>query len=328
LAAENEYLKLYTDSATANVAVYDKRNGQTYYTNPLNAEDDSTANNFNIAYLKSHFILTYYNRQVRSGLYDSYSQAVEKGQFEIESLDNGLRYRYRIGELPKVTTGLIPIYLTADLLEEVSARMSESVARQFIRIYISSDIGDDILTVSPVLLANNRRMREVQGWLEEIGWTEDEYYAAMEEVGEIENENVPISFDIALDYRLECDALKVSVPVSEIRSYGGGSVLSIQLLRYMGAAGLDESGYMVVPNGAGAIINFNNGKQNYPIYQQSIYDMDPLAATYVMSENTESVKLPLFGICREDNSILATIEEGKTLATISAVVSGAFNDYN
>jgi hypothetical protein len=40
------------------------------------------------------------------------------------------------------------------------------------------------------------------------------------------------------------------------------------------------------------------------------------------------VKLPLFGLCREDSSILATIEEGKTLASISAVVSGAFNDYN
>jgi hypothetical protein len=47
-----------------------------------------------------------------------------------------------------------------------------------------------------------------------------------------------------------------------------------------------------------------------------------------MTENTDSVKLPLFGICRENNTILATVEEGKTMASISAVVSGTFNNYN
>ena len=35
--AENDYLKLYTDTATGYVAVYDKRDGNVTYSNPMNA---------------------------------------------------------------------------------------------------------------------------------------------------------------------------------------------------------------------------------------------------------------------------------------------------
>ncbi|MCL2254198.1 MAG: DUF5696 domain-containing protein [Lachnospiraceae bacterium] len=329
LVTENDILGLYTDTATANVAVYDKRNGEIFYTNPLNAENDAIANNVNINFLKSQMIITYYNRMVRSGIYDSYSMAVEKGQFEVESLENGLRYRYRIGDLPKINTGTIPIYLAGYRIEEIAGKMEESDGLTFSRIYSKSNMGKDIYEMNPVTRNNTRLLTRLQGLLDDIGWTEEDYYEAMEKYGGSEDEiAIPISFEISLDYRLEGDALVVSVPVSEIKSHGGGTLLSIQLLRYMGAAGPEEEGYFVVPNASGALINFNNGKQHYPIYQQSVYDLDPLLEVNTVLEVSDSAKLPLFGICRENNTILATIEGGKTLSSISALVSGAFNEYN
>ena len=40
LVAENDKLKLYANTSNGNVAVYDKRDGSTTYSNPLNAEED------------------------------------------------------------------------------------------------------------------------------------------------------------------------------------------------------------------------------------------------------------------------------------------------
>lgn len=244
LVSENEFLKLYTDTAAASIAVYDKRDGSVTYSNPPDADNDTTANASIINYMKSQFILSYYNSDVKSGNMDSYSQSVAKGQYRMESIENGIRYIYRVGEL----------------------------------------------TAS--------------------------------------NGAEAISFDIPLEYRLSGDALDVSIPVSGITEYGNGAVYRIQLLNYMGAAGNTENGYIVVPNASGSLINFNNGKVSSAAYSQYIYDIDPLAANYTTTENVESAKLPLFGICRENRSLLVTVEDGASTSLISANVSGMFNDYN
>ncbi|MDR2546075.1 MAG: DUF5696 domain-containing protein [Lachnospiraceae bacterium] len=328
LAAENEVLKLYTDLETANVAIYDKRSGVTHYTNPLDAEADAIANNVNINYLKSQMIVTYFNRMVRTGIFDSYSTAVEKGQYEIESLENGLRYRYRLGDLPEGNTGTIPLYISPELLEKLTGQMSENDALSFTRIYRTDSDISGTLQLNPVVQNNPRQMARMQGILEDLGWTEDDFLDAMEGLGDLVEAVIPISFSIALDYRLDGDALVVSIPVSEIQTYGGGSIQSIQLLRYLGAGNMEETGYFVVPNGSGALIHFNNGKQHYPTYQQSIYGVDPVSTIVNHIEYTETVKLALFGICREDSTILATIEDGRTLSSITAVVAGTFSEYN
>lgn len=244
LAAENDYLKLYVNLQTADVAVYDKRDGSITYSTPVDADQDSMANASNLNLLKSQFIVTYYNEDVKSGTYDSYSQCVAKNNVTAQSIENGIRYMYKIG--------------------------SEK--------------------------DNNGQ----EG----------------------------IHFDIPLEYRLSDDSLEVSIPVSGIREYGNGSIARIQLLRYMGAAGNDEEGYMVVPNGSGSLIYFNNGKTTAASYSQYIYDIDPVAASYTTTENITGVKLPLFGICRTDRTLLVTVEDGASTALITAGISGVYNDYN
>lgn len=244
LVCENEFLKLYTDTASASIAVYDKRDGSVTYSNPPDADNDSIANASNLNYLKSQFILGYYNADVTAGAMDSYSQSVARGQFNVEGIKNGIRYVYRVG-----------------------------------------DLSDN-------------------------------------------NGNEGISFEIPLEYRLNGDALDVSIPVSGIKEYGNAAVYRIQLLSYMGAAHNTEDGYMVVPNASGSLINFNNGKLTAASYAQYIYDIDPLAANYTTTENIEGARLPLFGICRKDRSLLVTVEDGASTSLISASVSGVYNDYN
>ncbi len=246
LVSENEYLKLYTDTASASVAIFDKRNGETIYSNPVNADQDTIANKVNLNFLKSQFILYYYNKDVTSGTMNSYADCVFKNQVKAESIKNGIRFIYQIGDIKTKTAE-----------------------------------GTD-----------------------------------------------QIHFTIPLEYRLDGDGLMVSIPAKGIEEYGNGSVYRIQLLRYFGAAHDSEEGYMVVPNGSGSLINFNNGKTAASNYSQYVYSIDPLAANYTTLENTDEITLPIFGICREDSTVLASIEDGASLAQITAGVSGAFNNYN
>ncbi len=330
LVAENEYLKLYTDTATANVAIYDKRDGQITYSNPVNADEDSIANGTNLNYLKSQFILSYYNKEVKSGTYDSYSMSVERGQVEAEAIENGIRYIYKLGNFEKSKNGIVPLYLEQEKLEEliekITEKVSEKDATAFGRYYITSTSAPGMVELNGVAQKNVKSITKMQGWLSEIGWTEEDYVEQMELAGV--EAAIPISFQVTLEYKLDEDGLEVSVPVSGMGEYGGGSIYRIQLLRYFGAAGVDEEGYMVVPNGSGSLIRFNNGKTTVANYAQYVYDIDPLAANYTTVEYTDSVKLPLFGICRENSSILATIEGGKSLSLITAGISGVYSDYN
>lgn len=326
LIAENDYLKLYTDTETANVAIYDKRNQKIIYTNPLDADEDPIANETNKRYLKSQFIVNYFNKSRAAGVYDSYSMSVERGQVRAESIENGVRYIYDVGDHGTATTGIVPIYFSLDKMEEVQSKLPEKDATTIRRYYIDSSSFPGLLELNGVAQKNKKTIQRIQGFLEQIGFTEEDYYEQMELAGVEKVEAV--SFIIPLEYRLDEDGLLVSIPTGKIEEYGEAKIYRIQLLRYMGAAGADDKGYMVVPNGSGSIINFNNGKINAADYSQYIYNMDPLADGLTQVEYTEKARLNLFGICKEDSSILATIEDGATLANITAGIGGKYSTYN
>ena len=326
LAAQNGTLKLYVNVETGEAAFVDTRNGQITYTNPPNAEDDAVANRTNMNYMKSQLVVDYFNTARTQGTYDSFSYCVEQGdQLEIESIENGVRFIYTLGDLT-ATTGIVPIYISADALDSVCAALDEEGAKFVRSKFKESSVADDYLEMLESAQNGASQIRRLNNYFTEAGFTQDDYNREMEGSG-VEGA-VPISFEIPLEYRLVGDAVEVSVPMSAVKENGGGAIYRISLLRFLGAAGMDESGYLLVPNGSGSLINFNNGKTTAQPYSEYVYGIDPLAAELTVRENTENVKLALFGICREDSSVFATIERGGALAYLSAGVSGRINEYN
>lgn len=324
LAAENEYLKLYTDMKTAQIAVYDKRDSTVVYSNPVDAKNDTIANATNMNNLMSQFVLNFYNPNRTVGTYDSYSMSVEKDQVAAQAIDNGIRYVYQLGE-PVTIPYYVPYYLSQEKFDEIAAQVSESEKANLERVYLQAEEGG---LYSMILTTRNnlRGQAKLDKILQAVGFTEEDYYEQMLLGGEAVAE--PISFSITLEYRLKGDALEVHMPVSAMEEKGGGKIYKVQLLTSFGAAGQDETGYMVLPNGSGAIMNFNNGKSSVASYTQYVYGADNVDAGYTRIESTVNAKLPLFGICREDSSILATIERGSSLAAINADVAGRYNGYN
>jgi len=325
LAAENDTLKLYADLETAAVAVVDKRNGQITYSNPLDADDDPIASGTNKNYLKSQLILDYFNTSRTEGTFDSFSYCTSRGQLEVEAIKDGIRFIYTLGDLESAT-GIVPQYISRATLDRVLAALDDEGVKFVEKKYVESEVGEDYLELLSGAMKGASQIRKLNNYFEAAGFTNEDYITEMENSG-VEGA-VPISFVVPLEYRLNADAVDVSIPMSAVQENGGGSIFRIQLLRYFGAAGTEENGYMLVPNGSGSLINFNNGKTTSEIYSEYVYGIDKLAAEYTVRENTEDVKLALYGIFRDNSSILATIEDGASFANISASVAGKIHNYN
>lgn len=325
LVCETDTLKMYLNSDTSDVAIYDKRSEEVTFAVPSGADDDTIANTMNKNYLKSHIIVNYYNSSRTEGTYDSYSMAVEKGQVSYEAIANGVRVIYDMGDYSN-STGTVPEYMTEEKLAEICEALSEEEATSLNRYYATASDVSGMRQLLKTVRTNKNVLKKIQAMLDTAGFTEEDYAEQMELAGT--TVSIPISFTVALEYRLVDDYVDVSVPVCAIEENGGGSIYRIQVLRNFGAAGSDEDGYIVVPNGDGSLIYFNNGKSNAAVFSQYIYGIDPLEADYIVIENSENTTLPIFGLCKENATILASVEDGAALAAINAGVSGTLNTYN
>ena len=321
IAAENEYLKLFVAPKTAAIAVLDKRNGQITYSNPVDGATDPLASKTNRAYLQSQINVDYYNLSRTLGTYSSFEFAAQTGGIAYEKIEDGLRVIYTIGNFES-PTGIVPTHISAERLESVLNSMTEEGVK-YVKPKFTKNGDLMVLTEGS---KGQATLRKLNGFFKEAGYTDEDFAADMLEAGQ--EDAIPVNFVIPLDYRLLGDTLTATINGGRIQENGGGKLYRIQLLRFFGAADSSESGYILVPNGSGSLIYFNNGKSRVESYSQYIYGIDPLAADYTVVENTQKVRLPIFGLKREKSAILAEIQSGDALAVLSAQVAGSVNSYN
>ena len=122
--------------------------------------------------------------------------------------------------------------------------------------------------------------------------------------------------------------VSVTVPIEEIEHTEGMQLSQIELLKFFGAGSTEDEGYLVVPSGSGGIINFNNGKTREDTYTQAIYDTDLSTTSTTRTQAVEAARLPVYGINKGNNGLLAEVVQGDTVATVVADVSGKTNSYN
>ncbi len=139
-----------------------------------------------------------------------------------------------------------------------------------------------------------------------------------------------IEATIPMTITLEKDNVNVSILTEEIKEAestenSGLVILDITLMQYFGAGTTEDTGYMVVPDGSGAIINFNNRRYNAQEYTNQVYGRDTSVGLLKRPYKTEQVYLPVIGNVIEtgdtDHGFMAIAESGETCASVNAVVS-------
>ncbi len=139
--------------------------------------------------------------------------------------------------------------------------------------------------------------------------------------------------ELALEVRLENGVLAVDVLTSSIKIADGYSISRISVLPFFMVGTAQDNGYLLVPDGCGGLISFNEDKEGIAEYSRRVYGecISDDAVTLNDINEKSPVTLPTYGIKRNNGAILCFIENGDAMASINAYgakrVSSFYNIY-
>ena len=157
---------------------------------------------------------------------------------------------------------------------------------------------------------------------EGIGYTEEEYLADSAWELPVE-ENLTVLFEVTVRYILDGPDFVVEVPYDQIRYNAAAPITYLTVLPMFGAAGPDQydDGFIFVPEGGGALINYNNGKIQQNYYNANLYGWDYASKRSEAISETKNT-FPVFGLTNKGGSFICIIEEGASYASVRADISG------
>jgi hypothetical protein len=348
---ENDFLEVRFLPQTAEIILIDKAGrGGGWRSNPPDAEADPGADTVTKQLMQSQFSLQYSDAAgVGMTLYSG-RHSVEKGMYNYAVVDSAagdatgsaLEVNYTVGNVARDYQFPIaaPEKRMVSFLEKIERGDRRKVEASY-RLYDIDNLrsGDDksaLLAMYPdlakgkvyVLRDNTQEyMREqIEEFFAAAGYTYDDFRedASRYNAGGVVEKPV---FNVTVRYALDGNSLVVSVPFDKIAWRTSYPITQLTLLPFMGAGGLEDSGYLVVPDGSGALISFNNGKQNQIAYNNNLYGWDEaMPRDAVISDNR--APFPVFGIQKNGAALLCVIEEGSAYASVRADVSGRNSSYN
>lgn len=127
---------------------------------------------------------------------------------------------------------------------------------------------------------------------------------------------------------LEEDYFKIEILTAEIKEESVNKIVTMELCPYLGAGGAGDTGYLMVPDGSGALINFNNGKTQADPYTQDIYGKNKALTRDFDYVADQTVRLPVFGIKNGENALLGVVTKGAAAGYINAGIGGRDTSYN
>lgn len=349
LVVEKNNLAMFFNEATSEVAILDKASQTWWYSNPVGAENDSSNSASIIAKMKSILQVKYYNPDDNTNILNSYKDCIVNETFQYEFIQDGIRMIFEIGK-EKVTKEMLPAVVTKDkferdilsklsgeeqeLIEEYYTlqKLSEIkrtvVANKYTELYTTIDKDAEYYFLD--LYTPEYKLEPIYNALyKTAGYTVEDIEADNEEVGYKITVDSFIRFTIPVEFSLKEDSLYVSIPASEITMPEGYRLAEIVLMPYFGCAGINEDGYIFVPDGSGALIHFNNNKKLVYSYVLPVYGEDNGIEQREVSFSTAKANIPVFGIVYDrSKAMLAVIEEGESHAVIEAGVSGSEGDQN
>lgn len=339
---ENDKLKLTMDPTTTQFTLEVKETGKVWYSNPPEADADPVAVASYKGRLQSTLIMTY---SIATGLqttYDSYTYGVANGLYTIEQGDDFVKVNYSLGNVEKEY--LIPPVCTAADMDQWLGQMETTDSGFIKRYYKKYDINklgkdDDkdallasypILESEPIYVLRDTAKGAVTQKLEQIfekaGYTHDDLVADKELNAQLASKDTFV-FDASIIYRLDGGDLLVEMPLSDLEYSEATPIYTLVPLPYFGAGGSEDEGFMLVPEGGGALINFNNNKLSQASYYANLYGWDMALSRDAVVHDTRAY-FNAFGIANGDESFICMMEEGAPYAAVQADIAGHGSSYN
>lgn len=347
LVAENSAFMLYLDPELAEFAAVDKQSGEAWFSNPYDFSKDTKAGSDAKAELQSLLTLTYYDVKAAEGTMNSYSDCTLKDQYQIEKLDGGFAIHMQIGRIEEKILAPDAIEVSKFeklILPKVSEREAKRLNTYYTKVSLSDDslsdgVKDKYLADVPGLKNNDfyilrdatdREKKLLEAIIEKTDYTLEDMEVDTELSGSKEEKTSSALFNISLYVELTDSGLKVTVPSDKI-SYDDKQYYlgSFQLLKYFGAGKSENSGYLFVPDGSGALISYNADASKMLLHTTStVYGMDySLSFDYGMNSLSQQIHFPVYGNKENNKAFLAVIEDGSAMANIISESGNIISSY-
>lgn len=339
---ENDALSFEMDPTTTHFKVTEKASGREWLSNPADADSDPIAVAANKEMLKATLSLTH---ATQAGVADmnNYKYSIENGTYTIEQQEDGsVRVNYAIGKIEKIY--MIPTAITKERFDTFKAEMKKSTQKKLTSNYTlydpekldSKKNKDEIIAMYPEVLnqalyilksdTSENNKAKIEGYWAESGYTAEDY-AIDQQLVAGSKDNSGAVFNVSMVYRLDGSDFVVEIPYDSIRYKEAYPITFITPLPMFGAASVEDEGYMFVPEGGGALINFNNGKLNQNSYYANMYGWDYATRRNEMISETR-LNFPVFGMAKNGGSFICIMEGATSYGGVMADISGRYNSYN
>jgi hypothetical protein len=344
IVLENQYLELRFFPETTEIVLTNKLTGSKWRSCPAADENPSDiATDTVTRYLmQSVFALEYADvTGVGQTLYSS-EQSVNLNAYNYGIVDGALEINYTVGNLER--TYVIPPAIPEEKMLPFFEKMDPgdlSIIKTGYRLYDinnlrSNDNRAELLANYPDLARikvyvlrpeiHEYQRAEFETIFENAGYTYDDYLADIAHYPSVGGRERP-AFNLTFRYSLEGNALVLNIPFDKIAYRTAYPLVRLTVLPFFGAGGLNDKGYLMVPDGSGALIYFNNGRYNQLSYTNFVYGWDEaLKRTAIINDN--KAPFPVFGIEKNGEAFLCIIDEGESYASVRADVSGRNSAWN
>lgn len=340
---ENNALKLVLDPTTTQFTVTTKKNGHVWYSNPAEADADTIAlAGSEKNKLKSTLLMAYTNINGLEVVYDNFEYCISKGLYEIESTKDMIKIMYSLSMMDREY--IIPPVTTVAKYDALVAELSvgdKNFVDSYYKMYDINALGKKdnkeellanypILETEPVYVLRDNVKTAVRTRLENLfegaGYTMEDYNADKELNLAEATSDKPV-YNVTMTLRLDGDDLVVEVPLKDMQYDPNTPIYNVTPLPYFGAGGAEDEGYMLLPEGGGAIVRFNNGKVAQNAYQANLYGWDMALVRKAVIHNSR-IYYNTFGIANGDSSYICIMEDGVSRATVKADIGGKKSTYN
>ena len=341
LTMENDRLLFEMDGATTQFTLTNKKTGKVWYSNPADRDKDPIAKGVNADFLSSTMVVSYYD-SVSLNEINNYTNSIMNQSYRIIPQEDGsIRVDYAVGKIERVY--MIPNAITKERYTEFTGKMSKKNKRKlgnYYSLYEPAKLNkksnkDEIIALYPsvteqplyiLMDIDSRNKEDVETFFREAGYTAEDYEIDMQLMAGEREKNGPV-FNVSVIYRLEDNDLVVEMPYSEIRCASEYPIVNISLLPLFGAGGPNDTGYLFVPEGSGALINFNSGRKSQNAYYANLFGWDYGTKRTEVINETEA-PFGVFGISNGDGAFICIMENGNSYGAVSADIAGRTHSYN
>ena len=359
---ENEYLLFEMDPMTTQFTVTDKVSGHVWRSNPADAAKDPIALSLNKDMLSSTLIVTYTTSGGEVGM-NNYTYSILNGSYTLSREEDGaIRADYAVGQIERVF--LIPTAITKERYTALTDKMSKATKKKLASNYTliepdkldKKENKDELIAAYPSVTeqalyilkdsTSTSNKEKIEGYFAEAGYTQEDYDTDQQLVAGAKTNNGPV-FNVSMIYRLDGADLVVEIPYEAIRYRADYPITYLSPLPMFGAAGTADKGYLLIPEGGGAVINYNNGKLSQSTYYANLYGWDygvqrkeavsetenafPVFGAARTGENDAAAAADAAGVTGDDGTgyaFLCIMEGASSYAGVSADIAGRYNSYN